>query len=482
MKIQVNAKKKIGTYKDPTRWMNSTLRYVPPKGFPAFLESRLGKAAIMRTFVTLDEYWDYRTDTTYPDYEIGKLRYPVSELHYVYDMALIVPAPSGTRFRDYLVEHGKCAEELLLNVRRYEREVSDGIITYDQYEAVFERAVEYCKELAPNIRYIECCNEVDIKPFGNLTAEEYVKIYLRAKSAIDRLNQKHHYEIPLVMGGFSQAHPLSRWPLMQGVAAGLKKAGVEMDFYSYHMYDDPENRALIAQGLPETTRLSGVEKLREILRRHRELLQENGLEEKPVFLNETGRARATGVDGDSIHNAAGLLTYLIAFSEGALGEMLPFPWCSFHNPELQISYTQYLLQESGSYGATPNGMALEMLHSLSGSLWELSVTESAYPDAAYTAIAVKNGEDLFVLAVNPEASSYPATLILEGLEDGIYQMELSRCNHLDNNIVTGKNKSGRLEVTHTLQTEIKNGILTHTEVLDKDCFVLIHIAKAEEVK
>ena len=102
MKVQVDATKILGQYSDPTRWMNSTLRYVPPVHFPEFLENRLGKPEIMRVWITLDEYYDYRTDTTYPDFEIGTMRYPVEELHYPYDMRLIVPAPSSTRFKDYL--------------------------------------------------------------------------------------------------------------------------------------------------------------------------------------------------------------------------------------------------------------------------------------------------------------------------------------------------------------------------------------------
>ena len=74
--------------------------------------------------------------------------------------------------------------------------------------------MEYCKELAPNIRYIECCNEVDSKVFGLLTAQEYVSIYLRAHKAITRLNEKHHYPIPLELGGFAQAHTLQTRQMM----------------------------------------------------------------------------------------------------------------------------------------------------------------------------------------------------------------------------------------------------------------------------
>ncbi|MBR2634783.1 MAG: hypothetical protein IKD31_04310 [Clostridia bacterium] len=478
MLVKINACRTVGTYTDPTRWMNSTLRYVPPKDFPAFLEERLGRPKLMRTFITLDEYWDYRTDTTYPDYDIGVMRYPVEELHYPYDMALIVPAPSGTRFVDYLVGHSRGAEELLLNVRRYEREVSDGIITYGQYEALFERAVEYCKTLAPNIRYIECCNEVDIKPFGNLTAEEYVKIYVCAARALERLNRKNAYPIPLEMGGFSAAHPLRNWNLIREVAKGLKENGLCMDFYSYHMYDDPENRSLVMGGLLHLTRLSGVEKIREIYRLHQEMIRDLGLPPKPVFLDETGRARATGVDGDSIHNAAGLLTYLVAFAEGEWEGMYPFPWCTFHNPELQISYTQYLLRPDGSYAATPNGIALEMLHSLSGSLLEKSVSFPASPDGDYTALAVKNGEEISVLMVNPAPNSYPAALEISGLSEGEWEAEVFRCNHLDNNVVTRAGKgTGALSATGRFSARPENGVLRHTELLDKDSFVLLKFKK-----
>ena len=82
MNVQVDTSRKIEEYRDMTRWMNSTLRYVPPVHFPAFLEQRLGKPDLMRVWITLDEYYDYRTDTTYPDFEIGTLRYPLEELHY----------------------------------------------------------------------------------------------------------------------------------------------------------------------------------------------------------------------------------------------------------------------------------------------------------------------------------------------------------------------------------------------------------------
>jgi len=481
MKVQVNVNKVLGPYVDPTRWMNSTLRYVPPVDFPAFLESRLGKAKIMRTWITLDEYWDYRTGITYPDYDIGVMRYPVEQLHYPYDMKMIVPAPSGTRFVDYLTTHSRHSEELMLNVRRYEREVSDGVITYDQYEAIFEQAVEYCKELAPNIRYIECCNEVDIKTFGELTAQEYVNIYLRAHRVVKRLNAKHNYPIRLELGGFAEAHPLQSWDLMLGVMELLQKseiAGDPMDFYAYHMYNAPENRSLTAGGHYDMALLSGVEKLKLIVKQHEEMIRRFGLPKRPVFLDEIGRARATGLDGDSLHNAAGLLTYLIAFAKGEFGQAYPFPWCTFHNPDLQISFTQYVLREDGTYAATPNGIAVEMLYSMRGQMLHTQVTENTADDLEHCALAVANDDGIEVLLVNTSANSTPCGCTLEGLEDGRYSIEAYRCNLFANNVVYKHGHgSGALELTEKLEVCCNGGKLTTVEIFDRDSFALLRIRK-----
>lgn len=478
MKVQVDTQKVLGTYSDPTRWMNSTLRYVPPVDFPEFLEKRLGKPDIMRVWITLDEYYDYRTDTTYPDFEIGTMRYPVEQLHYPYDMRLIVPAPSGTRFKDYLTCHSRHAKTLLLNVRRYEREVSDGIITYDQYERLFSKAVEFCKSLAPNIRYIECCNEVDIANFGLLTAEEYVKIYLRAHHAIQELNKKHNYEIPLEIGGLGMAHPLENFPLMEGVMERLKESEIgddPMAFYSYHMYNAPADRSLFNGGHPEKTGRSGLEKLKIIFDQHYALIKRLNLPDKPVFLDELGRARATGLDGDSAYNAAGLISYLIAFSCGEYGKAYPFPWCSFHNPNLQMSYTQYLHRD-GTYVATPNGIAIEMLHSLKGDRLATQVSQMEWADKRYCAVAVKNGDEVAVLATNPTVDSMPLFLELTGLADGDYRVEVYSCNLVANNIVYKNGKgTGKLTMSTETVATAQNGVLKLTELYDKDCFSLTRI-------
>ncbi len=479
MKIKVNRSEKLGRYIDPTRFQNSTLRYSPPEDFPAYMAKEIGRAEIMRVWITLDEYWDYKTGDFYPDYDIGVARYPVEELHYPYDWKNIVPAPSGTRFKAYLTSHSKEADELLLNVRRLEREVSDGMITYDQYETIFEKAVEHCKELAPNIRYIECCNEIDIRSFGLLTAEEYVKIYLCAYRAVKRLNEKHSYDLPLELGGFAAAHPMTVWKTMLDVVRMLKAEGVEMEFYSYHYYDAGATANLVMNKMYDVAKLSGVNKLSYILQKHNEMLAEYGLPKRKVFLNELGRAKTTGVDGDSIYNASALITYLLAFGCADEPELYPFPWCTFHNPKLQISYTQFLLCEDTGYAMTPNGVAVKMLHGLCGERVGTSVSESFARDPEYTAVAVEDAKGISLIVTNPSAESVLGELEISDMSAGDYVIKGYLCDTSHNNCVTSAKCDGKsIEQTGEAIRKVKeNGIFSHFFVLEKNAFILYRIEK-----
>ncbi len=479
MKISVNPQKTLGEYTDPTGYQNSTLRYSPPKDFPPFLAKTLGRAKIMRAFITLDEYWDYRTDKFYPDYAIGVKRYPDEQLHYIYDWKMIVPAPSGTSFVDYLTSHAENADELLLNVRRYEREVSDGIISYDQYEQIFEKAVEYCKELAPNIKYIECCNEVDLKTFGNLTAIEYYKIYERAYRAVKRLNAKHNYEVPLLIGGWGVAHPIRKrelWEEFLEILASSNLGGQPIDFYSEHYYDQ-----ICSEGLEreqkdaEARALCAVDKLKLLYKRHKQNIERLGLPDVAYFLDEVGVTRATGVPSDSLRNACGVLTYLIASAEPELEGVHMFPWCTFHNPELQISYTQFVLNEDGSYSATPNGIAMLMLHKMRGERVECVVSESSNADARYRAQAVKNDQTLYVVVGNSTLKEDNLSIVID-IADGSYTVKQYLCDSRHNNCVTS-NGDGNLGVTDEYIAEAKLGKLKIEAQAEINAFMLFEISK-----
>lgn len=479
MRITVFADKRNGSFTDPTAWQNTTLRYAPPRNFPAYLAENIGRAKIMRVFITLDEYWEIFDDTYYLDYEIGKARVPVSERHFAYDWGDVVPAPAGTSFEDYLQSHAENADELLLNVRRLEREVSDGIITYEKYTEVFSRSVEYCKKLAPNIRYIECCNEVDLEYFGNLTADEYVKIYLCAHAAIKELNKKHNYEIPLEIGGYAAAFPINRWDMFSDVMRLLKKTDIgdcPMDFYSYHHYEAANMPALLKDGCFDIAETSDIDKLKLILRNHNKLAEELKLPRKPVFLDELGRAASTGIKANCLYNAAGLLTYLIAFENNEFENMYPFPWCTFHNPSQQISYTQFILNDDGSYSATPNGIALIMLHRMRGYMLSINIENAFGRDVKYRAMAVRNSEMISVICVNPTSDITPCRLSVNNLPDGNYTIDCYQCSENGNNCVTS-NGSGKLEITKTISAASIKGVLAAVFPLGRDNFILCEIRR-----
>jgi len=479
MKIKINRSEKLGKYIDPTRFQNSTLRYSPPEDFPAYMSGQIGRAEIMRVWITLDEYWDYRTGKFYPDYDIGVARYPAEELHYPYDWKNIVPAPSGTRFKAYLTSHADNADELLLNVRRLEREVSDGVITFDEYESIFEKAVEYCKELAPNIRYIECCNEVDIRSFGLLSAEEYVKIYLCAYRAVKRLNEKYNYDLPLELGGFAAAHPITVWDMMREIVEKLQKNGIEMDFYSYHHYEAGATQNLVMKKHYDVARLSGVEKIGHILMLHNEMLSDFSLPMRKVFLNELGRAKTTGIDGDCLYNAAGLITYLLAFGCSDEPKIYPFPWCTFHNPNLQISYTQFLLCEDGSYAMTPNGIAVKMLNSIGGERLGVAVSENSSRDIEYCAVAAEDKKEIYVLVTNASGEPDIGELEISGMPEGEYVIKGHLCDSKHNNCVTNPACDGKtLEQTGEAIRKVgSDGVFRHIFALENYAFVLYRIEK-----
>ena len=442
MKIEIDTQNKKQKYIDPTSWQNSTLRYAPPADFPAFLAEHLGRAKIMRVFITLDEYWDYRTDTYYPDYAIGTKRYRDSELYYLYDWEAIVPAPSGICFVDYLRSHSQNADELMLNVRRLEREVSDGIITYDQYENVFEKAVEYCKDLAPNIRYVECCNEVDLKTFGNLTAQEYMNIYERAYHVIKRLNKKHRYPVPLEIGGWALAKPFIKWGLWEDFLRLLAASNLgekPIDFYSMHYYNQACCEGLERFDMDKEAReLCAVDKLKLWIGRHTSLIRELGLPECVIFCNEIGGTRCLGEPASALKNASEVYSYLIASREKEFENFYMFPWCTFHNPKLQTSYTQFVRENDGSYSATPNGMAVLMLHKIKGDILETKVSECEGNDAGYRALGVANGRSLYVACTNPSESEEKIEMCIDGVEKGKYEIRQYLCDDVNNNCITGR--------------------------------------------
>ena len=62
----------IRTWPRIEKYQNSTLRYTPPKDFPAYWNRmNNSRPTVLRAWVTLDEIWDIETDTYNWNYQIG---------------------------------------------------------------------------------------------------------------------------------------------------------------------------------------------------------------------------------------------------------------------------------------------------------------------------------------------------------------------------------------------------------------------------
>ncbi|RAV03573.1 hypothetical protein [Paenibacillus sp. YN15] len=411
-RISIDASKAARTWPRVERYQNSTLRFAPPADFPAFWAEKHGRPKIMRCWVTLDEVWDYRTDEYFWNYRIGVNRYEDDPHHHEYDWGWTVP--SEVHIQTYLAAHSEHCDEILLNLRRYEKETEQGVISLDKYEEVVERVIEHYKNLYPNIRYIEPCNESDYLRFGGIGTGHYYKLYTRAYRAVRKLNERYRYETPLEIGGSAINAVMDRphlWREFLQHLANDKDERRKIDYYSMHDYNGHPNRMKVFYDM------------------HHAWIKELSLPDLPIFVDEYGFTRTTGIWTDSLRNASGVLSAMILSTR--LEGMHLFPWCTFHNPSSQMSFTQYLLLEDGQYASTPNGNAMRMLYMLKTDELEM------LGEHHHRVIATGDATGYAVLATNPGNEPMAVDLALHSIPYDKAAITEYRVDSLHNNRLTG---------------------------------------------
>lgn len=414
--VTVDAGHPIRKWPHVERYQNTTLRYTPGADFPPAYEAYLGKPAIIRLFVTLDEVWDYRTDTYDWNYLIGVNKFAGDDEHYhfAYDWPLTVPSPLGVHEEEYLRSHAEHAETVMLNIRRYEREVAVAhVVSYEKYEEVVERVIEHYKELCPNIRYIELMNEVDIPNFGELTVDEFYPLFQCGYRAIRRLNERHGYDMPLLCGTMGLTAGVKNWrfwnDFLELLAADEDRL---IDFYSMHEYHTNPGRIL------------------EFYVRHEAKVHELGLPELPLMMTEYGLRLGEGDAGrpTNLQNACGEIRGLIL---GSYCENLRmFPWCTFHNPNQQLGRTMFVHDEdAGGYVPTPSGHTMKFFTMLGDE--ELPI--AGYTDNRHVATRDSATGRICVLLSRPGPGEDSHTLAIGGLDAARYDMTLFRVDDTTNN-------------------------------------------------
>lgn len=80
----------------------------------------------------------------------------------------------------------------MLTIRRYELEYPRWETRRDDggLEGDVQKAVVHYRQMCPNLRYIEVCNEYALSGFIGCTAEEYYEFYKTAYQAVNEANEE----------------------------------------------------------------------------------------------------------------------------------------------------------------------------------------------------------------------------------------------------------------------------------------------------
>lgn len=448
MKITVDTKHVVRDWPHVEKYQNTTLRYTPSPDFPNVMEKVLGRPKIIRLFITLDEVWDYRTNTYDWDYAIGVNKYVDDPVHYAYDWPLTVPSPVNAHIQEYLLSHAACADEVLLNLRRYEREAIDGVISLDQYEEVIENVIRYYKRLIPNLAYIECCNEVELEQFGNLKINEYVRLLKRVIRSVARINATDPSSTPIRVGGFGMSFGISHWNYWADFLRELSQdPELTVDFYSMHEYH------------------TNPQRITEFYLRHQELLQELKLPDLPLLMTEYGLRVGVGDAGrpTNIQNAAGEIAGMIIGSH--CKNLRMFPWCTFHNPNQQLGRTMFLLVDKHTYVPTPSGHTMTMF----GMLGEKELSIEEYLENK--AVATIDNHHISLLVSNPGKTDETMEITFLNLQNGNYTLTGYMVDANTNNVLTDPSATS-LQPTRIEAVEVIDSTIRIFQPMIGDSFIL----------
>jgi len=217
VEVEIDVSQEIGLLRRSELYNNNSLLRTPGKAITDKYAAEIGISKIMRNWLTIDDYWDYTTDQYNYNFKCG------------WDLN------QWDNFYNYMERFSEISEEILLNVRGFQREVVSGEITMDQWRVACKNGIKHYKQKFPKIKYIEALNEYEVGEFGGLTNDEYYKFYQEFYQIINEINQELKPEIPLLIGGPC----ISDGSLIDG-----RKKGDLRDFFENYSMDDNQSKKL----------------------------------------------------------------------------------------------------------------------------------------------------------------------------------------------------------------------------------------------
>ena len=184
----IDASKYFRPFPDLVDYRNTSIQKAPAPALAGLSEREFGKAKITRCWLNLDEMWDYRTRKYNDNYQVGVHKY--DDVPEKFRESWNWVTETNVRFHDYLKAFGEHSDEVLLCIRRYERDILDGKlgVSMEDWKTIFKHAVKRSKEVCPNVRYIEVCNEYGCSGFCGCTPDEYYRFYRLAYQAVNEVN------------------------------------------------------------------------------------------------------------------------------------------------------------------------------------------------------------------------------------------------------------------------------------------------------
>jgi len=240
-------------------------------------------------------------------------------------------------------------------------------------------------------------------------------LYKCAYRAVRKLNAKNNYSIPLEVGGFAMSGCISRWSMWQEfleLLAADNSPEKKVDFFSMHDYSPNMYRIM------------------DFYIRHKNMVKKLNLPNVPLFINEYGTTHATEVLTENLQNASGIISGMIMGSH--LENAFTFPWCTFHDPERQISLTQFVRLEGNKYAPTPNGNAITALHMMLEN--EVEIIEHT----EYKAVATSGDGKIALLVTNPGETEIELEAELTGMSGYTVKMTQYLVDDTHNNRITGE--------------------------------------------
>ena len=217
---------------------NTSLQKAPAPVLAELSNKVFGRAKITRCWLNLDEMWDYRTHEFNFNFRIGVDKYKDEKEKFreTWDSE----QETNIHFYDYLKAFANHSDEVVLCLRRYERDILDKTlnISLDDYKIIFKNAVKHYKVLCPNLRYVEVGNEYHLKGFMGATEEEYYRFYAQAYMAVNEANEELGLagaDRVLVGGPVSTGH-VSRVDKFLALYAADQNVAKRLDFVSWHDY------------------------------------------------------------------------------------------------------------------------------------------------------------------------------------------------------------------------------------------------------